>query len=29
MMDDRDNDGKDVMGCRGELGMRAAPHPAL
>lgn len=29
MMDERENDEKDVMGCRGELGMRGESHPAL
>lgn len=26
-MDERENDEKDVMGCRGELGMKGASHP--
>ena len=29
MMDERENDEKDVMGCRGELGMRGESHPTL
>lgn len=29
MMDERENDEKDVMGCRGEHGMKGASHPAL
>lgn len=28
-MDERENDEKDVMGCRGELGMKGASHPTL
>lgn len=26
-MDERENDEKDMMGCRGELGMKGASHP--
>lgn len=29
MMDERENDEKNMMGCRGELRMRGASHPTL
>lgn len=29
MMDERENDEKNVMGCRGELGMEGTSHPTL